>query len=749
MTETSANIDRIQANVIAFIRLLYRHWYGLPPVLVRDRLDEERFRLADALEANAGADPVAAMRAVIDFALLAWQNPQARAELLSDPEQLAVLDINGFGFYLSSPQGNYQLKHVDRIVPLLRVAQPQETMIADMRYIRHVVGRTYTRVQAELAPYLDEFPTAERAAIDAVYATPAVTAPQIEANLQRLEAIDGVIPVAWRAFISGKSFNPTKVYGAESLEPALATLVPEAAAAPAGVTTQFYTDVRFPKRVKIRETMPLFVRLTLTPQEESRTKDTVIPVHFPDPAKPELLEVVLHAPGFEEEFDAYQRILVAYAKQNSELVAFSLRAVEEGTHLITLDFYKDGVHLGSARLNVEVNATGQGSGRLADVETPSLDLQLTNVPRPADLELRVIYDAKKHLLQYMLHSTNPEVGYHWLPVGEQELSEEQIRKLIQESFAVFSELARLSAATADPAKLQEYYKRVERTGRLLWDYLVPDAFKEEYVNLEELGAADTVRTVLITTDEPWIPWEMVKPYREDPRTRRRVEFPFLSERFQISRWLVGYGPFGRAKVENVALVVPKLNLQYTGGEGDSFAAMKARNVAVSEPLKTRSAVLNLLRNGSAQLLHFATHAYFNEDAPNASAVVLEDGRLTPDDLSDTDVINALRDLRPIVFLNACESGRLDFRMSGLSGWAEQLVRQVRATAFIGTLWEVRDDLAAAFSVKFYAELLDGKTIGESFHAARLHVKALDETNPTWLAYTLYANPNTRVEWGEE
>ena len=746
MTETNAVSDPVQDKVVAFIQLLYRHWYGLPPVLVRDRLDEGRHRLADTLAANGGADPGAAMRAVIDFALIAWQNPQARAELESDADRRSVLDINGFGFYLNAPQGNYQLKHVDKVVDWLGKEQPAETTIRAMQYIRHMVGGTYDKVKAAVTPYLDDFPAAERASIQETLSKPAANATDIVERLKELEKIDGVIPLAWRAFIGGKSFTPTTVLGMETAPPPAAAAAPPAANAPAGVTTQFYTDVRFPKRVKVRDTVPLFVRLTLAPQEASRDVQP-ISAHFPDPDKPELLEVVLHAPGFEEEFGASQRVLVAYARQDSELVAFSLRVVETGVHLITLDFYKDGVNLGSARFNVEVTDTGQGGGRIDAVESPSIDLQLDNVPRPADLEMRVVYDAKKHLLQYMLHSTKPDVGYHWLPVGQQELSEEQVRELIQESFATFSELARLSAADGDADTLKEYYKQVERTGRLLWDYLVPDDLKDEYVTVAELGEEQKVRTILVTTDEPWIPWEMIKPYREDRRTRRREEYPFLSESFQISRWLVGYGPYGRVKVDNVGLVVPKLNLQYAQGEGASFTAMEARHIAVSEPLTTKAAVLNLLRDGSAELLHFATHSAFNADAPNQSVIELEDGELTPDDLSDTDVINALRALRPIVFLNACESGRLDFRLSGLSGWAEQLVRQVRAGAFIGTLWEVRDDLAAEFSIKFYQELLDGQTIGESFHAARLHIKTLDENNPTWLAYTLYANPNTQVDWG--
>jgi hypothetical protein len=38
-------------------------------------------------------------------------------------------------------------------------------------------------------------------------------------------------------------------------------------------------------------------------------------------------------------------------------------------------------------------------------------------------------------------------------------------------------------------------------------------------------------------------------------------------------------------------------------------------------------------------------------------------------------------------------------------------------------------------------------LGEAMRAARLHVRALEPHNPTWLAYTLYGDPNGSVQVG--
>ena len=38
------------------------------------------------------------------------------------------------------------------------------------------------------------------------------------------------------------------------------------------------------------------------------------------------------------------------------------------------------------------------------------------------------------------------------------------------------------------------------------------------------------------------------------------------------------------------------------------------------------------------------------------------------------------------------------------------------------------------------------TLGAAFHAARMYKKDKNPANSTWLAYTLYGDPNIRVTW---
>ncbi|HSN88522.1 MAG TPA: CHAT domain-containing protein, partial [Thermoanaerobaculia bacterium] len=67
-----------------------------------------------------------------------------------------------------------------------------------------------------------------------------------------------------------------------------------------------------------------------------------------------------------------------------------------------------------------------------------------------------------------------------------------------------------------------------------------------------------------------------------------------------------------------------------------------------------------------------------------------------------------------------------------------------AGAFIGPYWSVRDQAAGSFARAFYRELLTGEPIGEAARRARLEVREKHPGNPTWLAYTVYADPLARV-----
>ena len=65
---------------------------------------------------------------------------------------------------------------------------------------------------------------------------------------------------------------------------------------------------------------------------------------------------------------------------------------------------------------------------------------------------------------------------------------------------------------------------------------------------------------------------------------------------------------------------------------------------------------------------------------------------------------------------------------------------------IAPLWSVNDEFALRFSEVFYAALLHPDrpaTVAEAMWQARNAIRQPDD--PTWLAYSLFAHPNARVE----
>lgn len=98
---------------------------------------------------------------------------------------------------------------------------------------------------------------------------------------------------------------------------------------------------------------------------------------------------------------------------------------------------------------------------------------------------------------------------------------------------------------------------------------------------------------------------------------------------------------------------------------------------------------------------------------------------------------SLNRTQPIIFLNACQTGQEAFALTGISGWAQRFITR-GASAFIGSLWSIDDEAACKFAQPFYGQLLANRPIGEAAKEARAVIRSLND--PTWLSYTLFADP---------
>jgi hypothetical protein len=353
----------------------------------------------------------------------------------------------------------------------------------------------------------------------------------------------------------------------------------------------------------------------------------------------------------------------------------------------------------------------------------------------------------------MLHSSRAGVGYHWKQVGRVRLNASSPQTYLQ---TLFNRLGELAAQSVDHLREEDARVATEEMaaiGQQLFQELFPPELQTEFFTRilprrrDAAHPEGVIASLLITSDEPWIPWEMVKPYRVDPDSGLVQSAGFLAETFQVTRWLAGRSPAHEIYVKAAGLVAPENQLFYAEREEVYFRRLPNRYVRVEGPIRSTALVRQLVLSGGVQLLHFAAHGRFDPENVDLSPLTLEDGKLTPFDLTGERAAGLRRD-RPIIFLNACHTARLAFALTGLGGWAERLVGDLGVSAFIGTLWEVNDLLAAEFAITFYDRLFAGDTLGQAFYAARLHIRDRQPGNPTWLAYVLYGDPNSVVRWGD-
>jgi hypothetical protein len=286
----------------------------------------------------------------------------------------------------------------------------------------------------------------------------------------------------------------------------------------------------------------------------------------------------------------------------------------------------------------------------------------------------------------------------------------------------------------------EIQRKLDGLGRGLWQQLLNDEMRQAYRRFRS-----SIRTLLIVSDEPWIPWEMIKPYDDQGEL---IDDEFFAERFELTRWLTGNRPSpGEIAVQAFACLAQGDRLPTATAEGALITSLLhsqkgLRDASPASPgVETLTAVLQA---GGIGLLHLAGHGTFDSTLPNEAGLPLTDGSvLRPSDLHGP-VQTQLGQDRSLVFLNACRSGRQGWSWTGLGGWADRWVRLCGCGAFIGPQWNPRDSVAFAFARAFYESLAKGETLGTAAKTARQAAHVAAPGDPGWLAYAVYGHPNARL-----
>ena len=523
----------------------------------------------------------------------------------------------------------------------------------------------------------------------------------------------GFVDVFWTSAPARRTTRGSR----RSLPPA--TTAPEAEP---GGTTERSLEAEFPDTVAAGAVEWLLVSLTAT---EATAHGVSVEVAEGD----ELDILVQPRRGFEVEGDDRGTIVVPASGESMPL-QFKLKAVDQGQGIIRVLAFRRGEPLGLITLNPTVTpATAAPTVRGRSASAPrkrKAKALATASPQVPDMTLFIEQREHGGTVEYLIRltATDPALGLNLKSYGPFQL------KLDPAGFfeTFFAEIEELPLDTPEQQQIAD--RRVAAKGAELSRLLFPPELQAKLWEVR-----DNIQSIIVQSEEPWIPWEMCRLFGKDGD--RLVDGPFLAEKYTITRWRPGIGIKRPVTLRNIALVVPPdSGLPLANEERDFVLSLAGPKRKVTLVPGTFADVQDAFIAGTYDGFHFTGHGVARDENPNRSSIILT-GELpfTPEDVSGVAANVGIP--RPFMFMNACQVGRAGMGLTGIGGWANRLVED-GAGAFVGAYWSVFDEPAFGFAKELYTRVLGGAPIGEAVRDARLAVRTPGD--PTWLAYTVFADP---------
>ena len=242
---------------------------------------------------------------------------------------------------------------------------------------------------------------------------------------------------------------------------------------------------------------------------------------------------------------------------DSSPVQFSLRGLQVGPGRVMIDLSHGGRPSGSLDLTPEVVGYADAD-RPSDAPPPLLatlivNLDPTPIRPPPDLVIKVFehrYANQAGRLQYVVSSALDQLGDLEVLDGDFGTIDlkTDVAAWVEDRLGALAALACQADATSEQVSAT-----LARVGYNLFEQLLPREFQELYWRIQ----GRSVRTILILSDEPHIPWELIKPYRENPATGEFEEGEFLGKSYALTHWLRGRPPAHRFSFKRIVAFVPQ------------------------------------------------------------------------------------------------------------------------------------------------------------------------------------------------
>lgn len=523
-------------------------------------------------------------------------------------------------------------------------------------------------------------------------------------------------------------------------------------AQPAAAPTQTFATAEMPREVRLGQPALLSVTLSveqikaaagMASDQGSFTASGPITVH------------VAPRRGFTYEADdhtAYQVVVEPPEPRQPRLLDFTLIANEVGAGEVTVMLRQGAVRLLTLTLRATVVAArakpALGTAASSGVAAPGPDCG-----RCATLEIIDQRNAGELQFLYCLRAGDVDDRFR------SESLKSDPRTYVERRYQAIED-----AWTGSKRAVDRFAMNLEATGGEMFKQLFPPALQKTLWRLLQAGQ---LLDILVYSDEPFLPWEIV--FIDDPDAPASTGQGRFFGDLGLCRWLHGTLPTCHIQVRpgQVRHVVPHYEGEDRLAAAEEIEQPMLEAELGAKPLQPSHAeVLQALRTpGSFDLLHFACHGQADSNEIDGAALLLqgelvhaaEGDMLAPEMLLSSTVaqfanLRGADGNRPLVVVNACQTGRVGYALTRLGGFAPAFLgaregtgdSRGRAGAFVGALWSVGDLAASSFVAELYQGLKAGKTMSQAVRAGRAAARKAGEG--TWLAYAVYAHPHLRVSF---
>lgn len=338
----------------------------------------------------------------------------------------------------------------------------------------------------------------------------------------------------------------------------------------------------FPEQVELDALTSLLVSIE-APLEEGNLSLDALPVGA-------TVDIVIQAKrGFILEGPGEGSLIIT-TDQEALPLQFKLRSATLGSGLIHLLAFHQGVPLGRLTISPSVVANVSREEVPVKHEEPLASVSVTQPDITLMVEDKWVDGRREFTLRFS--AADPCRGLNLKTFDPIPFQADPGRYF--EDF--YRDIESYSIAT--PAERDEAFCNLEGKGRWLFKSLFPEAAQQLLWTLK-----DQISSVLIDSEEPWIPWELCKLFGEE--NGKIVPGPFFCEAFAITRWIVGLPLQSRLTLQNLAVVVPgDSGLPTAGNEQDYLQGLSrtGRNVTCipAQPVP----LLRALASGTYDGWHF-------------------------------------------------------------------------------------------------------------------------------------------------